>query len=418
MSKQRYETGTTPHITIVDCAGDLVIKGSPELGILIKGQHQIEQNGDHCTVHSSGSISMIVPLQSEISLKHVAGDALVKGVEGGLSVGQVMGDLGLKGLSSLKIGSVYGDLAARNVDDAVVVDSVMGDMAVRHVGELHVGSVHGDLAAHYVNGSVAVDEALGDVRLQTVNQDVTLRLVHRDVNVANLGGILQVEQAHGDIRLKGGLASGKHHCNADGDIVLRWPAGAPLKLLVASGTVKDKLGLQDAIEQDEGFSGHIGDGETTLLLESAGRVIIKELEDADWSDKFGAEFGEFGNDFAEIGVDLANIGEQISSRVNAHMQEFGARMEERFGHDFAQSMAEKAARQTERAVQRAMREAERMRVRAGAWTPPPPPAPPAPPRQKKSKQVSPEEQKKILSMLEKGIISVDEAETLLKALEE
>ncbi len=417
MSKQQYETGSAPNVTVVECAGDVVIKGWDQPGILIKGQHRADQVGDDLTIHSSGSLSISLPLQSHISLQSVAGDAIIKAVEGDVSIGQVMGDLGLKNLASLKIGTVHGDVSARNINGSLSVESVMGDLAARHTEALHVAAVHGDLSAHYIGGAAAVDEALGDVNLQTVNGDVTLREVHRDVNLANLGGLLNVQQVHGDIRLKGGLVSGKHHCSADGDIVLRWPADAPLNLLATSNTLKDNLGLQDLEQQNGGYQGRIGDGETTLILEAQGRVIIKGIEEADWSGKFGPEFAGFGADFADIGVELSDLGAQISSRVNAHMQELSARMEQKFGHDFAQSMAEKAARQTERAVQRAMREAERMRVRSAAWAPPRPPAPPAP-RQKKGSPVSQEEQKKILGMLAKGIISVEEAETLLKALEE
>jgi hypothetical protein len=414
MAKERYETGKAPSVTVAECAGDVVVRSWSEIAVTVKGQHQVEAMGEQMTIRSTGSIAVTVPAQSQVALDAVSGDAVVKGVEGGLQVGQIMGDLGLKNLSSANLTTVYGDLSLRNVDGEVTVESVMGDLAARNLGGLSALAVHGDLAASYVSQSVRVDEAMGDVNLNTVNGDVKLQNVHRDVNLANLGGKLQVAHADGDIRLSGGLSPGKHNCTATGDIVLRWPQGAPLALLVTGGDVTDKIGLQDVTESEEGYSGRLGQGETTLVLEAGGRVIIKEAEDADWSDKFGAEFSGMGAEFADIGVELAGLGEQLSNEFSAHMQELGARMEERFGSDFAQTMAEKAAKRTERAVKRAMREAERMRVRAGAWTPPPAPTSP---RTKKAEQVSAEEQKKILEMLEKGVISVDEAETLLKALE-
>jgi K+-sensing histidine kinase KdpD len=73
-------------------------------------------------------------------------------------------------------------------------------------------------------------------------------------------------------------------------------------------------------------------------------------------------------------------------------------------------MADKAAKRTEQAVKRAVRQAEKM---AATWTPPSTQT-----RRQKSREASTEEQLKILGMLEQGIISVEEAETLLKALEE
>ena len=415
MTKERYETGKAPRVTVAECAGDLVIKGWQENAVLIKGEHSAEMPGDDVTIRSSGSMTISLPAQSELMLQSVSGDAVIRGVEGSVQIGDVMGDLALKNLHGVKITNVYGDISGRNVDGSLALETVMGDAALRNVGDLSVGSVHGDLSVHYASNAVLVNEAMGDVNLKTISGEVNLEQVHRDVNLNNLGGLLTVEQAHGDIRLKGSLAPGKHHGSADGDIVLRWPADAPLNLLVSRGTVKDKLGLQDVSQEAGSFSGRLGDGETTLVLEAGGRVILKEVEEADWSHKFGPEFAGFGTEFADIGSELAGLGDQLSSEFSAHMQDLGARMEERFGHDFAQKMAEKAAKRTEQAVKRAMRHSERVHSRASAWSPPPP-APPQ--RPKKSAQVSAEEQVKILGMLEKGIISVEEAETLLKALEE
>jgi hypothetical protein len=56
---------------------------------------------------------------------------------------------------------------------------------------------------------------------------------------------------------------------------------------------------------------------------------------------------------------------------------------------------------------------ERMARRYGSPPPPRPPRSPGPPEP----QASSEEQVKILKMLENGVISVDEANTLLDALE-
>lgn len=414
MSKERYETGKAPSVTVAECAGDIVVKGWSENAVFVKGPHQAQTGDDDITIRCPGSMSIAMPSQGHLVLESISGDAVLKGLESPVRIEQVMGDLALKNLASLKIQAVYGDVSARNVSEGLTIESVMGDLAGRNVSDLSTGTVHGDLSAQYVNGAVLINDAMGDVNLHTVNGDVTLRKVRRDVNLNNLGGMLTIDLAEGDIRLKGSLPAGKHHCRANGDIVLRWPVSAPLNLMVSGGSVQDKIGLRDTTEKEDAFSGRLGDGDTTLVLEAGGRVIVKEIEDADWSSKFGAEFAGMGAEFADIGVELAGLGEQLSSEFTAHMQELGARMEAKFGHDFAQTMAEKAAKRTERAVKRAMREAERMRTRSGAWTQPAPTAPPP----KKSRQASAEEQMKILSMLEKGIISVEEAETLLKALEE
>jgi hypothetical protein len=138
---------------------------------------------------------------------------------------------------------------------------------------------------------------------------------------------------------------------------------------------------------------------------------MKESGEAQWDVDFEAGWPD-----ATVGaaIDLAGLTEQLSSEISARMAELGARMEERFGGDYAQRMAEKAARKAEQAMAKAARHASRHQRSAGQWNVPPAPPPPPKPHRK---QPSAEEQVKILSMLEKGIISVEEAETLLSALE-
>jgi hypothetical protein len=270
---------------------------------------------------------------------------------------------------------------------------------------------------HYANGDVFVGEVMGDLSLSTVNGVVTVQRGQRDVNLNNLGGALTVENVQGDVRLRGGLPGGKHHCQAQGDIVVRWPVGAPLLLQATAPQITNRLPLQDVEEAENSLSGRLGDGETVLVLQAQGRIVLKEQDESGWAEDYFSDqsepaWDEFGSEFAKMGSELAGLGEQLSSEIGARMSELSAKMEERFGADFAQKMADKAARRTEKAVERAMREAERARRRASAWSPPPPPRP------KKESRATAEEQVKILGMLEKGIISVEEAETLLRALEE
>jgi hypothetical protein len=240
-------------------------------------------------------------------------------------------------------------------------------------------------------------------------------MAHRDANLGNLGGLLNVKQCAGDIRLRGDLIAGKHHLTAHGDIVIRWPAGSALSLQATAKSFSNRLPLaemEERADEESGrrmLSGRIGDGEAVLIADAGGRVVLKQTGEADWEADFETGWSEAATGAA---VDLSGFADEISSEISARMAELSARMEERFGGDYAQRMAEKAARKAEQAVARAARHLERENRRSARWQGPPPP-PPKPRRQ----QPSAEEQVKILSMLEKGIISVEEAETLLGALE-
>lgn len=412
MAKERYETGKAPELAFAECSGDVVIRGWVEPAVMVKGDHQLVEADDTLSISARGSVKVWVPVQARLSLASVAGDVAVKGVEGPIQVGEVMGDLACKGLGEALIGSVHGDMAARNVSGPLKLGQIMGDVALRSVQDVKLGAVHGDLALRYVEGSVEVESVMGDANLHTVNGDVTITSGQRDANLANLGGRLNVEQVAGDVRLQGGLPGGKHHCRAQGDIVVRWPSDAALNVLISAPEVRNRLPLRDVVEKEGSFSGRIGDGETQLVLEAQGRVILKELDAGEW-DGDPEEWVSLGAGLADMGRELAGLGAQLSDEINTHMAEFSARMEEQLGGEFAQKMADKAARRTEKAMHKAMRQAERMRSQTTAWTPTSPP-----PSSHKSNEPSAEEQVKILSMLEKGIISVEEAENLLKALEE
>ena len=412
-SKVRYETGKAPVITITDCQGDVVLKGWPELAVAVKGEHTVDsKDPDIIELQASGSLKVMVPTQASVTLQRVGGSVVVKGIDGDLQLGEVHGSVVVKNGNKLEADNIAGDLAVRNLNGPVAVQEVMGDAALRNVAAATLNSVHGDVAIRYVEGEVHIAEAMGDVSLHTINEQTQIDIAQRDVNLNNLGGKLMVQNVRGDIRLKGGLPAGKHHCSAQGDIVVRWPLKEPLNVLITASSVQNRLDLQDVVQEDNQFSGRIGDGETQLILEAGGTVILKGSAEEEWDVDYGSEWVGFGAEFAGLGGELAGWGQQISSEIGARMAELSERMEQHLGVEFAQKMADRAARHTERAMQRAMRQADRTRAQATTWAAPPPPKP------KKSEGPSAEEQTKILSMLEKGIISVEEAENLLKALEE
>lgn len=411
MSKERYELGKAPHVIVAECAGDLVIRGWGESAVLVKGTHESSEEEGSLKLRAQGSLQLRVPAGTILSAKAVHGDLLVKGVEGELDLEEVVGDLVLKNVGETTVGTVHGDLTVRQANGPVQLTEVLGDLALRNVGTVAVTTVHGDLSARYVDGDARVQEVMGDASLYTVNGDVEVERGHRDVNLNNLSGSVEVAEALGDVRLLGGLAPGKHHLTALGDIVVRWPTRTALNVIATAPRVMNRLPLEAVQEAEGSFSGHMGDGETTLILSAGGRVVLKEIDAAQRNVDFSAEW-TFGTDFAEVGAELAGLGAEITNELNAHLNEFSRHLDERLGPDFAQKMADRAAQKAERAVQQAMRQTERARRQAGAWTPPP-----ASRKAKKEQQASTDEQMKILDMLEKGIINVEEADTLLKALE-
>ncbi len=427
MGQERIELGKMPQLT-VECHGSLVVRGEAETAVLIKGSeyetHQ-DENGLSITGHSD--LKLTVPHETAVAVRFIGGDLVVKHVHGDVSLSEVGGDVVLSGLSNVKLQSVHGDLTVRQLDGSLSADVVFGDAACHQMGSLSLTAVHGDLSARHLSGSVTLGQLYGDANLEFIEGDVTLQQGHRDVNVRQVGGLLQIQQAYGDIRLRGGLPNGEHFCRASGDIVVRWPIDAPINVDATAPAIKNSLPLEEVNQSDTNLTGHIGAEKTHLKLVADGRILLKEGRPT--QDDWEPMDQEFAFNF---GFDMNNLGERISREVEAHVTRLTASLQSQFGPDFAQDMAEritrqaeKAAAKAERAAERAAAQAQRQAERHARRHGPPPPRPPRPPQPGWTPQppkaprakATAEEQLKILKMVEQGIITPEEANTLLEAIE-
>ena len=416
MSEERFETGKAP-VVIVTCHGDLQVRGWSEPAILVKGSnYSCSESEKAWTVESSSDLKLYVPGTAELTIAEVNGDFKVKMVEGGLVISEAMGDVVARNVGATDIGTVYGDMSIRHVNGILTISSIMGDISVRNTEALEIGAIYGDCSIKYVNGAAVLNEVKGDISIKTVNEDVTVGRCYRDLNVRNIGGRIVADDVSGDIRLQGGLPGGKHSLSAHGDIVVRWPADQPLLVEAHSPAIKRIIELEDLVEETGFLSGRIGEGETLLLLNAKGRIIIK---DANTPNKHYGDPMDMDFDFD---MDFDGLGEQFSTEINRRMSEFSTRMQKEFGPSFTakiEKTAKEAANKAERAAERAVRKAEQAARKARyqadrtTWNAPQPARPQSP----KENKATEEEQIKILRMVENGIISPEEATTLLEAID-
>lgn len=429
MSQERIELGEQPRLTI-ECDGDLKIVGWAETAVLLRGSdYETEEQEDGLLIQSQGDLRLTVPGQAALTLRRVQGDLVIKQVGGPISIATVYGDAALSGLIQVKLQTVHGDLSVKQISEPVNAETIHGDAACRQVGAVNLGSVHGDLLVRYASGDTQVSSVGGDVNLAYSSGGLTLEQGRRDVNVRQVEGLLRLNQVNGDVRLRGGLGEGEHHCQANGDIVVQWPADMPLNLDATAPAIQNRLPLEEVEEKEGRLVGSLGAGKTHLTLVANGRIVLKEERHGQ------VEWEGGGDDFAfGFSFDLDNLGERIGREMEAHMSRLTNEFQSQFGPEFAQKMAEKMTRQAEKAAARAERAAERIQQQAERQTrwqskwpapPPPPPAPgrpakpmkPAKPAKPPEPKATPEEQLKILKMVEQGIISPEEANTLLEAIE-
>jgi hypothetical protein len=415
MGKERIETGKAPQIFVGACDGDLVIRGGAEPALLVRGEYTAEEKAGGYHLTGRGNLRLIVPSGATVSVAEVSGNLIIKGLAGASEIGRVYGNAVLSQAGPAGIESVHGDLSARSVD-ALAVGEVHGDADARRAGGLALSAVYGDLVARQIAGPVTLEEVSGNVDVRGVDGNVAIGRAHHNANVFYAKGQVTLGRVDGDVWLRGALSPGSHAVAARGDIIVRWPANAPLNLVAAGRQIDNRLPLQDIVEKDGRLTARLGSDGVNLTLSADGRVILKEGDpDEKW--EYGPESEEypFEKGMYEKGMvdfDLENIGARIEAEVNSHLARVASDLETRFGPEFGQRMAEKAARQAERATERAERVRRksdwRGRFAAAEATPPPAPA---------RRAASPEEQLKILKMVESGAITPEDAGMLLEALE-
>ncbi len=426
MSKVRFETGKAPQIIVSAVHRDLVVKGWSEPIVTLEGdenQIQAEESEKGLTITATRDLVVMVPQNAVVSILQVNRDAAIKNVAGDLIIGQVNRDLVVRQAGNVEIGDVNHDLVVRSASGLVQIAQVNGDLSLRDVQDVTLGTANGDVSGRDIKGQFQVKEIMGDFSLRDLSGDANLGVVHRDVSLKGIDGRVTLAQGMGDVRLQGPVGDGKHQLHCQRDLVLRWPTNLPLTLTATAPQIRNRLSLEDVVEEADMLSGRIGEGGPVLNLSAEGRIILKPAEMVDEKMfKFAFDDGEF--DF-DVDVNVEGIGEKISHEVNKRMADVRNRMaqmsvemEERMGTEFtgrfeaqAQRMAEKAERMAEKALQQAEKALKQTRQKAAAAS-----TPASSPTPTKT-AVSPEEKLKILKMLEKGVITVEEANSLLAAIE-
>jgi len=422
MEKISILTGNDPVVTI-EAHGDLVLKGQDELAeVIVKCDNpddvSLTQEGDTITLRCESECRVRVPMAAKVNLTVGHGDVICKALDGVLKVGEVHGDLELRGVGPVHLSKAHGDLNARNVGGDLLIDTVDGNASLRDVqGSLEIsGAVKGNLSVQDVDGD-AQALAMGNV----------------SVRIDPAPGQAYSFEARGNL-----------FCRVPGD------ASVEVNIPKAGGRIQVNLpGVALEAAPKPPYSLKLGDGDASLELKADGNVAL-DTHAPDWS---MLEDVELVDDEVEGMADT--LTQQIEQQVEAQMRMIEEQMKAQMAslnlrlgsiglsEEQARRVEERARQASEQATLRAqerMRRAQeridqKMLVlqrrmenkgRTGAGRrgridfsfgsvprPPVPPVPPPPPGEK----VSEEERLMILRMLEQKKISMDEAEKLLSALE-
>lgn len=433
MDSLRFEPVET--IDLSQASSDVAIRGWDEAAIELtvdgdESQCTAEAQDQTLLVSCRAPLALNVPRSTVIQVQEISGDLILNGLDRAVSVGQVQGDAFVGGgNASVSFEAVHGDLGVEQLDGPLSVTETHGDLHLKQVASVRVGTVHGDVHARGVASEIELGVVRGDVQLRGVAGAVTIEAVHGDFHGRGLHSGLTARQVQGSASLKTDVTPGSaYSIRAQGDISARFPPETSARLaLSAHGDVSAK-GFSVEKQESGGYVGQVGEGEAEVVLEAEGSLSVKVR---------GSE------QEPEWGVDMEALGAEIEAKVAAHLGELehgqiAAREIEKAMHQVEREI-EKAQRQAQRSAERAQERArraeerarmaqekaleraknlqakvdykwdprfhDRRRTRTGARGPRNP-----------RRGASSEERATILSMLQAGNISVEEAEQLLKAL--
>jgi hypothetical protein len=395
-------------------------------------------------------------------VKSVYGSLSAREVDHTVTMGEVYGDVSVRNSQSVSLKQIRGDFIARNINGTVELAHSDGDIVLRNIsGDVAVGYCDRDVSLRNVAGQVQASDVQGDIRLREslppgdhllrAKGDIIVRWpLTAALNLQASGRTIQnhlplVKWPIGDTA---GMAISQEPAtpvevdvDVDPDLgdtaitdalkeVEQLKAAEKETLKIELGDLDDKLEEEGpALKQEHGrvyLRGRLGDGDCNLALESEADIILRGMRrvstEDEPADEFEMDYG-FVSALESFGEQMAGLGETIAAEINTKFAERMTNLSSELENELGSKYADQIAQKTENAVEKAMRktqEALKRIQRQSVYATPPPPRPPqapsAPqnPRQQEDKA---EAQLKILEMLQNGIISPEEANTLLKALD-
>ncbi len=406
MEKVVVEVGRNPHILVEHVLGSLRVKGWDSGEIRVDAEHDDTLKLDHLKgqvkIRCESGCVLRIPEGSTLEVRQVEGEFSLKSVEGEVSIGSVLGQVILKNCGPVKIKQIEGALTAKQVE--------------------------GDLTAESVIGPAMVQDVEGALVLPSVEGNLTLKGSVLSLKAKVLGNaFLRFEPEPG----------ASYQLQSEGYVDCRVPSrvSAKVTLMSEGGTIRVRAAGDKQTVRAERHEFTLGDGNGTIELKAIGRVDFDaasdqrdpDLEfdiDADWVPEVAGLAEEITQQVTEqIEAQIESLTEQLAG-FSSQFEEIGPRGEE------AVRRAERKLAATQRNLQRklaaAQRRAERKTQEAARHarhtahrshregrrsvnvfgTP-----------QAKNDPVSDAERMMILQMVQDKKIGVQEAETLLAALE-
>lgn len=429
------ETSDTPEVTL-EVSSNLVVRGwdRPEVHARssVEEDLRVQQEDNLIHIHSDSDCDLRVPHGTTLHVAAAHGETTIRDVHGPVTVGEASAKLNLRDVGETRVDIIREAIMARDIRGNLSLGKVGGSANLRNIS--------GDLNAESISGSLRFKGIVGNLTAE-VSGNATLKLdqISGDSNLKCYGATKIYLEPQPDQT---------HIIESYGSLTCRFPDEIDAQINLSShGPVTVNIGDLSRKEMEGQFTFHFGDSKSTLNLTSYGPVKLvgardsggEEAFEVDFDFDFEEQFGELPGDIGERVsaqlevqmealeyqleaqmenlanlMDTAGLSEEVAERIQRRTQEKLARAQEK-----VRRAQERAARKIAAAQSRAARQAERAARKkrdvhkhihipflsgrdSGA---------------SESEPVSEEERMMILNMLAENKISIEEAETLLAALE-
>lgn len=370
---------------------------APQLATLM------EENG-HVYVTVNSACQLNVPVKSSIEIERGMGSVYIENISGVINVEKVLGNLVLINVGQAVVGKVGGNFSARKAAGQIQVEKVAGSLTIDDVQSFECGKVGGNCIVRNVHSDCRIDKAGGKCLAQGVVGVATL---------SRFGGSLKAREVTlgesvkvgGNIELIGCKFANDLDLYAGGNVavaLVKDQDDLALKLRSGGDDIKIKAHGDDLEIRDGEYEYQIGEGSRTITIAAGGSVSVVDSpgpgEDliGDLSDRFTFEESAFSEMIQDRIDSATRRAEAKIKTAEIRLGQIQDRVEKHRGFKIDLGFGDK-----------------------DTWETPPVPEQPVPPvtRPAGKKGATDEERLMILKMLQDGKITVDEAETLFKAME-
>ena len=469
MATMTFDIGSAARIVVERCHGDVHVEGGDRTQVEVRGDRTLagrvtEADGALVISGYHGDLEIKAGAEAQIAGDRISGDVTIENLAA-IELRSVGGDLSARGVEAITVHNVGGDLDADLRGGAAEIGRVGGDLSVKNAAALTVRAVGGDATLSEIERLVAVGHVGGDLSLQwagtlagslstIVGGDARLTLAEGanlvlrattggDISGDGLSAAAGTEShTQDDATEEGGKVHGRSSMEGGGSLVATFGEGGEELQLRVGGDLELHGGRVSGVS----FSPH--EGIDIGLGDFAG--IGDEMR------RFGREMKAMGRDLAR---DLAREMRSATRSAPGPRPRFHFQFNDRAFH-FDQEQIDRITREAREAaasgVARAQEAVERALVNmvSSRGQPPRPPQPPqrpqAPqvpqtpqpprppqpmagragytgqtvriereaPRPARAAEEVQAEKLAILRMVSEGRLAIDEAEVMLRALEE